>query len=98
MDKWEEVGEIGVDAGMVMIGDPYYTLGDNATHRVKDWGDFCENHYTKEKGGVSVHPFGIAVHSGLGDGTYKVFVKRKDMGTWGVRIAEMRVVFISGRG
>ena len=44
-EDWEEVGVIGVDAGLCWIGDPCYVLhrqGEKAPEDIgKDWGEFC---------------------------------------------------------
>jgi len=88
---WEQVGEVGVDAGAVWIGDPCYIMGDDASHRVHNWDDFCDT--LGDKGWPTTHQFdsGMYVSSGYGDGTYPVEVKRNHEG----RIAEVRIVFIS---
>ena len=95
--QWEQVGSIGVDAGLCWIGDPCYVL-----HTEKPpasigatWGEFCDKLHTT--GGESTSfPFdlgheglGIAVSTGWGDGSYPVYV-RKENG----RIAEVRFVFM----
>jgi len=93
--KWEEVGSIGVDAGIIWLGDPCYTFFKPPTDVIgKNWGEFCEKleaiEEQKEENN-DVYPFGftgIAVSSGYGDGEYPVFIKRKDG-----RIKEVKVVF-----
>ena len=101
---WNKVGNIGVDAGLVWVGDPCYilhredglpnTLGNN-------WGEFCDtlinepNPLAKSfKYDIGHEGLGVCVSSGLGDGTYDVFVKTITDSTWGQRIAELKVVFI----
>ena len=92
-DDWECIGTVGVDAGMIWIGDPCYVMGDDAGNRVRDWcGDFvskCDfdsrSGYFKPLGDNT----GIGVSSGYGDGLYEVFVKRSHG-----RIAEAKIVFI----
>lgn len=37
---------------------------------------------------------GVCVHAGYGDGTYQVWVRYSNEGDWGIRVAELRVVFI----
>ena len=76
----EQIGTLYVDAGIIMLGDPCYSLPDDATNRddtAKTWSKFCD----KLDGDVS-SPLGkgisIVVSSGYGDGEYPVFVKRKD--------------------
>lgn len=89
-ESWERVGEIGVDAGIVMVGDPCYV---NATdHPIKNWPKFCDSlvgdttqlNYRHGSAGL-----GVVVSSGYGDGVYPVYIRREK----GV-IAEMKVVFV----
>ena len=91
--KWEQVGEIGVDAGLVWVGDPCYCVTPDAdSHPAKTWDEFCELLYPS---GDDVHSAPVckqfnyaAGHAGLGvcvstldgDGTYPVFVKRDERG------------------
>lgn len=88
---WEEIGSVYVDAGIVMIGDPCYTLSDNASHRndiAKSWDKFCK----AIKDDLS-EPFGpgtaIVIPSGYGDGEYPVYVKKDSVG----RIMKVMVDF-----
>lgn len=84
--EMEQVGHVYVDAGLIMVGDPCYTLPDEGSHRdevAKDWGTFCEALNDTRKNGNAdgvYKPFGdgtaVVVSSGYGDGTYPVFVKR----------------------
>ena len=89
-----KVGSVYVDAGIVMIGDPCYTLSDDASHRAdvaKSWDKFCEaiNTHTGIAEPFSTG-FGIVIPSGYGDGAYPVYAKYNDEG----RITEVKVVFI----
>lgn len=88
-DKWELVGHVGVDAGLVMVGDPCYTLGDDASHRVKSWDEFCDT--LPFNGPATIHDtgFGIVVSSGYGDGSYPVYVKKNRDG----RVVGLKVEF-----
>ena len=49
-EEWKQVGVVGVDAGLVQIGDPCYH--NNYTHSdtpsfPKDWSDYCDALYGK---------------------------------------------------
>lgn len=91
----ERIGKVFVDAGIVMVGDPCYSLPDDGSHRISDWDEFCkvmfkdENYdkgYSKPLGdGVA-----IVVESGYGDGEYPVFVERASDG----RVSRLIVEFI----
>ena len=82
----EQIGTLMVDAGIIMLGDPCYTLSDDASHRTdiaKDWSKFCKASYD-EDGNEVVAPLGdgiaIVVGTGYGDGEYPVFVERDSTG------------------
>ena len=90
----EKIGSLFVDAGIVMVGDPCYTLPDDASHReevAKDWSKFCDAIGNEN---VSA-PFGkgtaLVVSSGYGDGEYPVYVQRDHFG----RISRLVVEFIN---
>ncbi|MGV8847690.1 hypothetical protein [Tessaracoccus sp.] len=80
-----KVGSIFVDAGIVMVGDPCYTLPDEASHRdetAKSWTVFCDKmeaarHADPDGPGVFT-PWNpgtaIVIPAGHGDGEYPVFV------------------------
>lgn len=112
--NWEEVGEVWVDSGSIMVGDPCYTHGQDASHAVEDWDDFLARTWPKvfgKKGEIdhtakmddvtyalSEKGIGVVVSSGFGDGVYPVFVKYSNEGQWGKRVAEVKVVFIDDDG
>lgn len=93
--KWEKVGEVAVDAGIIMLGDPCYHIEKAGQYIPDDWSTFCD-----AIGNSDVHNFefsgghtgaGVVVSSGFGDGIYDVFIRRDtDTG----RVAEVKVVFI----
>lgn len=95
--KWEQVGLIGVDAGLCWLGDPCYIIHPDKIPDAlgKDWGEFCaaitdvdNKQFNYDMG----HPgLGVCVSTGWGDGVYPVEVLRE--GEEG-RIAEVRVRFI----
>ena len=88
MSKYEQAGTIGVDAGCVWIGDPCYIMGDDASHRVTSWSEFCSRMDHSKP--TQEFPMGVLISSGYGDGEYSVEVLKNDEG----RVAEVRVVFI----
>jgi len=89
--QWEQVGVIGVDAGLCWIGDPCYVLKDKAEKRPfdlgKDWHGFCERLWKREARGAAQwnhdggHAgLGVTVGTGHGDGEYPVLVRRNAEG------------------
>jgi len=93
MSKWEKVGVVAVDAGILMIGDPCYQIQSDSCEMPKTWKGFCE-----VIGDETIHQFnfkkghhGAAVVIGGfgGDGVFDVEVKKNETG----RITEMRVRF-----
>jgi hypothetical protein len=94
---WEEVGTMGVDAGLCWVGDPCYSISKDASHVWEKWSDFCEElRKQDEQSATQVYCFdsGIAVSTGYGDGEYPVFIKRNKDG----RIAAIKVIFIDDEG
>lgn len=95
MSKLEKVGTIMVDAGIVMVGDPCYSLPDDGSFRTeiaRDWGQFCDALYGA-KGALNRTPLGpgvsVVVSSG-GDGAFPVYVQRDAAG----RVTQLIVKFI----
>lgn len=78
---WIQLGEIDVDAGLVMIGDPCYTLpadGSRRTDELANWQEFCKllnpaGDGISEPAGEGA---GIVVRVAAGDGTYPVLGRR----------------------
>ena len=108
---WEEVGVIGVDAGLCWIGDPCYCVTPDAgSHPADSWHAFCAKLETEEKrlrqtgrtGQLAVqwhYPLG---HPGLGVSVPTgwgdgVYPVLTRWSDEG-RIAEVRVVFIDEAG
>ncbi|MGH7974862.1 MAG: DUF4241 domain-containing protein [bacterium] len=101
--EWEKVGEVGVDAGMIWIGDPCYVVSKDASDVFPSWKKFCAELFKGDDSGcpqtkqwnykMGHAGLGVSVSSGYGDGTYDVFVKRTHDG----HIAEAKVVFISDK-
>ena len=95
--KPKHIGNVGVDAGLIWIGDPCYVLPDDATENPgADWSAFCdalgdamptEKSFNFKRGHEGA---GICISSGYGDGVYPVFATYNDEG----RIASVTVQFI----
>ena len=97
--NWEKIGIFGVDAGLCWIGDPCY-LSDGRGP-MQNWDAFCKeldrhdkhplDRHDKHPGAAQFYQFdqGLAVHTGYGDGTYPVYVKRSKEG----RILGMLISF-----
>jgi len=90
------IGHIGVDAGLCWIGDPCYVMGDDASRRVHDWGDFCKklhNHPSQYSAPLG-EGTGLAVNTGYGDGSYPVYIEIEECGNWGDRVKSITVEFL----
>lgn len=85
---WQIVGTVGVDAGLMYLGDPCY-LGDNEFNYSEFIDDpIFKKVYSKGAANYNGHT-GVVCTTGYGDGSYNVFVKK-----YGNRVAEMKIVFI----
>jgi hypothetical protein len=85
-DRWQQVGYVGVDAGLVILADPCYLADGKGP--LANWGAFCDRldaaeyfaggdgpdawTYQVDEPGVT----GVVVRSGYGDGRYPVYVRR----------------------
>lgn len=76
------VGRIGVDAGLMYLGDPCYVIDDELGKM--EWSAFLENHCPNPDNGemarVVPHPrtgaaVGVVAISGWGDGVYPVEIE-----------------------
>lgn len=95
-------GFCGVDAGMIMIGDPCYGSSQKNHPSQMEWGEFCDL-YTElredyPKFGQLNYDLGhaglgVVLDSGYGDGTYPVYVHIKDDPDWGRRIMKVEIFF-----
>lgn len=96
VDGWEYVGAIGVDAGIMYLGDPCYILQDrNETPNYEEFiSDKVMEDVNKKGAGIYKNFVGAVCSTGFGDGSYDVFIKKYKAGKWGTRVAEMKVVFI----
>lgn len=85
------VGCVGVDAGLIMIGDPCYHLH---TSRPKpefgaDWQEFC-SYLDLDKAAHNIGDgLAMVISNFGGDGVYDVFIRRDENG----RIIEAGVKF-----
>lgn len=83
--EWRKLGVCGVDAGILMIGDPCYFIGKGSSAAEKyknDWGEFIKQQcrYGKDESDIAQMNFQMG-HSGLGvmastrygDGCYSVW-------------------------
>jgi Protein of unknown function (DUF4241) len=89
--KIEEIGYVGVDAGLLMIGDPCYFIGEDSTasKRYNDWSHFLneqeligskaeDNHQmTYPHGGEGL---GVVFGTTHGDGVYPVYAAKDEHG------------------
>ncbi len=78
------IGEIGVDAGRIWIGDPCYILHKDPPPKSigKSWSEFCQAIHNDPDDWVTQFAFdaghnglGICVNTG-GDGVFPVYVDR----------------------
>jgi hypothetical protein len=95
------VGNVGVDAGILWFGDPCYIMGDTASSRQTDWGEFCTKLFKAEEESPHIGAssplgdgVGVCTSTGYGDGYYPVYVEYSDEGDWGTRVKSVTVEFI----
>jgi len=76
-----KIGECGVDTGMLMVGDPCYFVGKDATihERCKNWNQACNEVFCKEgltrNTPLDVYGLGVAISTTYGDGRYPVYLE-----------------------
>ena len=89
--KREQVGVIGVDAGIVMVGDPCYHIGKDVPPKdfCRSWSEFCQTKLSENGKAVDAVQLNYDMgHEGLavvvggfgGDGCYPVFVEKDRTG------------------
>ena len=93
-DNWKQIGIVGVDAGLIWIGDPCYCVTPDANeHPAQTWSEFCdkmgEDNHKQFNFDLGHAGLGVCVCSGYGDGTYPVFVRTDREG----RVIGVRVDF-----
>jgi len=82
-----KIGKIGVDAGMLMVGDPCYFVGKDASINdvCESWnqacGDiFCAPGIVGQDTPMDVYGLGLAISTTNGDGTYNVYLETSKTG------------------
>ena len=84
---------MGVNTGLIWIGDPVDVLPYDAPNPGRDWEEFrrrLENEgYTKEWYDDQGQPIGLTVSDFGGDGSFPTYVRRDETG----RILELRINF-----
>jgi hypothetical protein len=79
-----KIGTCGVDAGMIMVGDPCYFVGKEATigERCKTWSQACDEIFCKDNidmdTPMDVYGLGVAIGTTNGDGCYPVYLENKN--------------------
>ena len=95
--KTKKIGQIGVDAGMVMIGDPCYHLHAEERYRSPKFGTSWNGFCASLGDGLSSQIgklLAVVVQAGFGDGLYDVYADIEDYGDLGERIKAVHVIFI----
>jgi hypothetical protein len=93
---WKLVGHVGVDAGLISIGDPCYNAAKKA--QINNWSKYVDKMHTNETKikGLYKMPFRLG-HEGEaiiaqtlhGDGMYPVFVSLTPDG----KVEQMKIKF-----
>jgi hypothetical protein len=85
VEKWEQVGVVGVDAGCILLGDPSYWMSGKDYDKLicNGWSESLQINYDLGHAGK-----GVVVSSGFGDGCYPVYVKKQHG-----RVKEVRIKF-----
>lgn len=80
--NWTKAGEAGVDAGIIMVGDPCYVVkadGEKKYDPFVSWDAFLEAVHTDERKGRAQlpHALGVVISDFGGDGTFPVYIERR---------------------
>ena len=108
MSGFVKIGEVGVDTGMIWIGDPCYLQDTNETNRniFSNWDGFInwfhgaeplerdKPHHSPPLTKQYPKEKGVIASTGFGDGVYTVYAKFTKDKHMGRRVAEIRVVFL----
>lgn len=85
LSEMEKIGQVGVDAGSIWLGDFCYVYPNDEKPKRPDiignnWHEFCEILDAGGFGETRYQAFGngigILVESGYGDGAYDVYIRR----------------------
>ena len=95
------IGVVGVDAGLVLIGDPGYLIHTEPESTLgKDWEKFCNLLTDEEKPTIKQFNFplgnpglAVVVSSGFGDGVYPVYAEVVDTKEGGKRVKKVTIEF-----
>jgi len=95
-EEWKLIGNVGVDSGTLMVGDPCYFMDDSWTKKdydrelIDDGFDmFKQLNFELGHDGK-----GVIFSSGLGDGVYQVWALIKNYEDWGRRVKEVKIILI----
>lgn len=92
MSERVEIGTVYVDAGIVMIGDPCYSVTGDASHHIKTWSEFCDKTFASDLPYGTAEPhgrgLGLVVPTLYGDGSYPVYAELE-----GGRVARVTIDF-----
>ena len=102
MSEIKKIGNVFVDSGQMMVGDPCY-LSNWVDSKSLDFdgrtGEYsyegaCQETTSEDRAGILGGGLSAVCTSGFGDGSYPVYVEYSDEGSWGTRVKSMTVVFI----
>ena len=80
----KKIGVVGVDAGLMIIGDPGYLIHTKPEPSLgKDWDEFCDIISEEKSPAMKQFNFpqgnpglAVIVSSGFGDGVYPVYAEK----------------------